>query len=200
VKRVLFVDNYDSFTWNLVHLFGAVSVTCEVVRNDTLTVEDAAARALALGGLVISPGPKTPEDAGIVLPLLAALAGKVPIFGVCLGHQAIGHAFGGAVVRSERRMHGRTSAVMHDGRGVFAGLPSPFTVTRYHSLVVERASLPTALEVTAWSAEGDVMGLRHASLDVEGVQFHPESFLTEHGGAMLARFAARLPDRDPGPP
>lgn len=197
MKRVLFVDNYDSFTWNLVHLFGAVGVTCEVVRNDTLTVEDAAARATAHGGLVISPGPKTPEDAGIVLPLLAAVAGVVPIFGVCLGHQAIGHAFGGAVVRSERRMHGRTSAIFHEERGVFHALPAPLTVTRYHSLVVDRASLPSTLEVTAWSAEGDVMGLRHTTLDIEGVQFHPESFLTERGHDMLARFAERLPERAP---
>ncbi len=192
MKRVLLIDNYDSFTWNLVHLFGAVGVACDVVRNDVLGVDEAAARALREGGLVLSPGPRTPDDAGIVLPLIAAVAGKIPVLGVCLGHQAIGQAFGGTVVRSDRRMHGRTSNVSHVGRGVFEGLTSPVRVTRYHSLVVDRASLPDVLEVTSWSDEGDVMGLRHTTLDVEGVQFHPESFLTERGTEMLARFAARL--------
>jgi anthranilate synthase/aminodeoxychorismate synthase-like glutamine amidotransferase len=195
VKRVLLVDNYDSFTWNLVHLLGAVGVACDVVRNDAVDVATASERALAAGGLVISPGPKTPDDAGIVLSLLASIAGRAPIFGVCLGHQAIGQAFGGEVVRSERRMHGRTSNISHDGRGVFEGLPCPVRVTRYHSLVVRRETLPDALEVTAWSAEGDIMGLRHRTLDVEGVQFHPESFLTEGGKDMLARFAGRLPGK-----
>lgn len=195
MKRVLLVDNYDSFTWNLVHLLGEVGVTCEVVRNDALDVAAALQRALAAGGLVISPGPKTPDDAGIVLSLLASIAGKAPVFGVCLGHQAIGQAFGAEVVRSERRMHGRTSNISHDGRGVFEGLPCPMRVTRYHSLVVRRETLPDALEVTAWSSEGDIMGLRHRTLDVEGVQFHPESFLTEGGKEMLARFAERLPEK-----
>ena len=195
MKRVLLVDNYDSFTWNLVHLLGEVGVTCEVVRNDALDVVVASERALEAGGLVISPGPKTPDDAGIVLSLLASMAGKTPIFGVCLGHQAIGQAFGAEVVRSERRMHGRTSNILHDGRGVFEGLRCPVRVTRYHSLVVRRETLPDALEVTAWSSEGDIMGLRHTKLDVEGVQFHPESFLTEGGKEMLARFAERLPEK-----
>lgn len=192
MKRVLLVDNYDSFTWNLVHLLGEVGVTCDVVRNDALSVDEAFARAVREGGLVISPGPRTPNDAGIVLPLISRVSGHVPVLGVCLGHQAIGQAFGAEVIRSERRMHGRTSNVMHDGRGVFEGLPSPITVTRYHSLVVRRDTLPDVLEVTAWSDEGDIMGLRHTTLDVEGVQFHPESFLTHGGSEMLARFAARL--------
>lgn len=194
-KRVLFVDNYDSFTWNLVHLFARVGVACEVVRNDVLTVAEAKARALAAGGLVISPGPGTPEDAGIVLELLNELAFEVPVFGVCLGHQALGQHFGGRVVRADRRMHGRVSAIEHVGSGVFSGLPSPLSVTRYHSLVVEREGLHDDVEVTAFTAEGDVMGLRHRVLPAEGVQFHPESFLSERGAEMLASFAARLAPR-----
>ncbi len=196
MKRVLLVDNYDSFTWNLVHLLGEVGVACEVVRNDALDVDEAERRAVAHGGLVISPGPKTPSDAGIVLALLERVASRVPVLGVCLGHQAIGQAFGGAVVRSEQRMHGRTSPIHHDGTGVFEGLPSPFTVTRYHSLVVDRPStVGSGLRVTAWSDDGCVMGVRHVTHDVEGLQFHPESFLTEHGAAMMAAFARRLPER-----
>jgi anthranilate synthase component 2 len=179
-----------------VHLFARVGVACEVVRNDVLTVADAKSRALAAGGLVISPGPGTPEDAGIVLELLNELAFEVPVFGVCLGHQALGQHFGGRVVRADRRMHGRVSAIEHAGSGVFSGLPSPLSVTRYHSLVVEREGLSEDVEVTAFTAEGDVMGLRHRVLPAEGVQFHPESFLSERGAEMLASFAARLAPRE----
>jgi anthranilate synthase/aminodeoxychorismate synthase-like glutamine amidotransferase len=194
-KRVLFVDNYDSFTWNLVHLFARVGVACEVVRNDVLSVSEAKARALAAGGLVISPGPGTPDGAGIVLDLLRELAFEVPVFGVCLGHQALGQHFGGRVVRAERRMHGRVSAIEHVGSGVFSGLPSPLSVTRYHSLVVEREGLAEEVEITASTPEGDVMGLRHRVLPAEGVQFHPESFLSERGAEMLSSFAARIAPR-----
>ncbi len=190
--RVLFIDNYDSFTWNLVHLLGEVGVTCEVVKNDELTLDEAEAASAASSGLFVSPGPGTPDDAGIVLPLLSRSAGKIPIFGVCLGLQAIGQALGGLVVRAERRMHGRTSPIFHQGAGVFEGLPSPLVATRYHSLVVLRSSIPPEVELTAWTEEGDVMGLRHRTLDVEGLQFHPESFLTTSGKELLSRWAARL--------
>jgi len=188
---LLMIDNYDSFTFNLVQYLGELGQEVKVVRNDELTVE--AIAALQPSHIVISPGPCTPNEAGVSLQVLAELAGRVPIFGVCLGHQSIGQAFGGRVVRAGRIMHGKTSMIHHEGRGVFRGLPNPFEATRYHSLVVERDTLPDCLEVTAWTVDenGDrdeIMGLRHRSLDVEGVQFHPESILTQHGHALLGNF------------
>jgi para-aminobenzoate synthetase component 2 len=190
---ILVIDNYDSFTYNLVQYLGELGAAVVVYRNDELRVDQV--RALHPEGILISPGPGNPDEAGISLELLASLSSEVPILGVCLGHQAIGQAFGGKVVRAQRLMHGRTSPILHDGTGVFAGLPSPFTATRYHSLIVERASLGSALRVTAWTDEGEIMGLAHRSLPVEGVQFHPESFLTEHGHAMLENFLRRLPEQ-----
>jgi anthranilate synthase component II len=188
---VLMIDNYDSFTYNLVQYLGELGVDVRVVRNDELTV----AEAVALGPdrVVVSPGPCTPNEAGISVPLIQALAGKVPILGVCLGHQSIGQAFGGRIVKARTVMHGKTSQVHHTGAGVFAGLPDPFQATRYHSLVIEWASLPAELDVTAWTqtedgAPDEIMGVRHRSLPVQGVQFHPESILTEHGHAMLRNF------------
>jgi anthranilate synthase component 2 len=183
---ILVLDNYDSFTYNLVQYLGELGAEVKVVRNDELSVEQV--EALAPERVVISPGPCTPNEAGISLALVARLAGKVPILGVCLGHQAIGQAFGGRVVRARQVMHGKVSRIRHDGRGVFAGVPDEFVATRYHSLVVERDSLPAALEVTAQSEDGEIMGLRHRSLAVEGVQFHPEALLTEHGHRMLENF------------
>jgi len=183
---LLMIDNYDSFTYNLVQYLGELGCEVKVLRNDECSVDEAA--ALRPSHVVISPGPCTPNEAGISLALIGRLAGKVPLLGVCLGHQSIGQAFGGKVVRARRVMHGKVSQVRHDGRGVFAGLPSPFTATRYHSLVVERASLPAELEITAESEDGEIMGLRHRSLPVQGVQFHPEAMLTEHGHAMLRNF------------
>jgi anthranilate synthase component 2 len=190
-NMLLMIDNYDSFTFNLVQYFGELGEEVRVIRNDA--VDLAGVRALDPSAIVISPGPGTPDDAGISLEVLAALSGVMPIFGVCLGHQAIGQAFGGKVVRARSIMHGKTSPIHHDGRGVFAGLPNPFEATRYHSLVVEQASLPKCLEVSAWTENADgsrdeIMGLRHRSLAVEGVQFHPESILTQHGHAMLRNF------------
>jgi para-aminobenzoate synthetase component 2 len=190
---IVVIDNYDSFTYNLVQYLGELGAEVAVYRNDELRVDQV--RALRPEGILISPGPGNPDEAGITLELLATLSSELPILGVCLGHQAIGQAFGGRVVRAERLMHGRTSPILHDGTGVFEGLPSPFTATRYHSLIVERASLNDSLRVTAWTAEGEIMGLAHRSLPVEGVQFHPESFLTEHGHAMLETFLRRLPER-----
>ncbi len=190
---ILVVDNYDSFTYNLVQYLGELGAAVEVRRNDEIGVEQLG--ALLPEGILISPGPGNPDEAGITLPLITRYAGKIPIFGVCLGHQAIGQAFGGNVVRAARLMHGRTSPILHEGQGVFAGLPSPFIATRYHSLIVERTSIGPHLQITAWTAEGEVMGLRHRTLDVEGVQFHPESFLTEHGHAMLRSFLQRLPEQ-----
>jgi para-aminobenzoate synthetase component 2 len=190
---ILVIDNYDSFTYNLVQYLGELGAAVVVYRNDELRVDQV--RALQPEGILISPGPGNPDEAGISLELLASLSTEVPILGVCLGHQAIGQAFGGKVVRAQRLMHGRTSPILHDGTGVFAGLPSPFTATRYHSLIVERESLGSALRVTAWTDEGEIMGLAHRSLPVEGVQFHPESFLTEHGHAMLENFLRRLPEQ-----
>ena len=187
------VDNYDSFTYNLVQYLGELGAQVVVYRNDELSV--AALAAEDPEGILLSPGPGTPDDAGITLELIRTLGGKVPLFGVCLGQQAIGQAFGGKVVRAARPMHGRTSPMFHEGKGVFAGLPSPFAATRYHSLIVERASLPAALEVTAWTDDGEIMGLRHRTLAIEGVQFHPESFLTEHGHALLRAFLDTLPER-----
>lgn len=186
---LLMIDNYDSFTYNLVQYLGELGCEVRVLRNDECTVDKAA--ALRPSHVVISPGPCTPNEAGISLALIGRLAGKVPLLGVCLGHQSIGQAFGGKVVRARQVMHGKVSQVRHDGRGVFAGLPSPFTATRYHSLVVERASLPAELEITAESEDGEIMGLRHRSLPVEGVQFHPESIASEHGHAMLKTFLER---------
>jgi anthranilate synthase component 2 len=188
---VLMIDNYDSFTYNLVQYLGELGVEVRVVRNDELTVDQAV--ALSPARVVISPGPCTPNEAGISVPLIQALAGKVPILGVCLGHQSIGQAFGGRIVKARSVMHGKTSPVHHAGQGVFAGLPDPFQATRYHSLVIEWASLPEDLEVTAWTQTGDgtpdeIMGVRHRSLPVQGVQFHPESILTKHGHALLRNF------------
>ncbi len=183
---LLMIDNYDSFTWNLVQYFGELGEEVRTVRNDAITLDGIA--ALAPARIVISPGPCTPAEAGISLPLITRFAGRIPILGVCLGHQAIGAAFGGRVVRAKQVMHGKTSAIRHDGAGVFRGLPDPFTAIRYHSLAVERETLPGCLEVTAWTDDGEIMGLRHREWRVEGVQFHPESILSEHGHALLANF------------
>jgi anthranilate synthase/aminodeoxychorismate synthase-like glutamine amidotransferase len=183
---VLVIDNYDSFTWNLVQYLGELGAKVAVFRNDEISVREIEGRKPS--HIVLSPGPCTPNDAGVTLEVIAKLAGQVPLLGVCLGHQAIGQAFGGNVVRARQVMHGKNSAIRHDGHGVFAGLPGDFSATRYHSLVVERASLPACLEVSAASEDGEIMGLRHKSLAVEGVQFHPEALLTEHGHAMLKNF------------
>lgn len=182
----LLIDNYDSFTYNLWHYLGELGAEVEVRRNDALSV----AEALALNpeGIVISPGPCDPDRAGICLDLIRTAAGKVPLFGVCLGEQAMGQAFGGNVVRAPQPMHGKVDTIHHDGTGCFAGLPSPFRATRYHSLVVDRASLPATLHVSAWTEDGLIMGLTHNDLPVWGVQFHPESIETEHGHAMLQNF------------
>ncbi len=185
---LLLIDNYDSFTYNLVQYLGELGADVHVHRNDVLTLEQIA--AWEPEQIVISPGPCTPSDAGISVPLIRRFAGAIPILGVCLGHQAIGQAFGGNIVRAAQVMHGKVSAVAHDGRGVFTGLPSPLTATRYHSLAIERASMPACLEVTATSADGEVMGVRHREWPVEGVQFHPEAILTEHGHALLSNFLA----------
>ena len=186
--RLLLIDNYDSFTYNLVQAFLVLGAEVLVHRNDALTV--AQARALAPTQLCISPGPGTPRDAGVSMAMVAAFAGRIPVLGVCLGHQAIAEVFGGHVVRSWRLMHGKTSPVLHDGRGVFAGLPNPLEVGRYHSLVAQPGSLPPELLVTARTQEGEIMGLRHSTLAVEGVQFHPESVLTPAGPRLLANFLA----------
>ena len=188
---LLLIDNYDSFTFNLAQYLGELGEEVKVLRNDALDV--AGIRALAPTRIVISPGPGTPDDAGVSLALLQATQGEVPILGVCLGHQAIGQAFGGRVVRAKSIMHGKTSPIHHRNQGVFAGLSNPFEATRYHSLVVEQSSLPDCLEVTAWTENPDgsideIMGLRHRTLPVEGVQFHPESILTEHGHDLLRNF------------
>jgi anthranilate synthase/aminodeoxychorismate synthase-like glutamine amidotransferase len=188
--RILVIDNYDSFTWNLVQYLGELGAACEVVKNDAVGVEGILERDP--DGLLISPGPCTPNEAGISLEAIRLVSGRVPILGVCLGHQAIGQAFGGVVVRAKRLMHGRTSPIEHSGEGIFSRLPSPFEATRYHSLLVERASLPSCLSITAWTAEGEIMGLRHRELDVEGVQFHPESILTTSGKALLGNWVDRL--------
>jgi anthranilate synthase/aminodeoxychorismate synthase-like glutamine amidotransferase len=189
--RLVLVDNYDSFTFNLVQYLGELGADVDVFRNDRIDVPGI--RALRPHGLVLSPGPCTPNEAGVTLAAVTALAGDLPILGVCLGHQAIGQAFGGKVIRNFRILHGKASPVRHRGDGLFAGLPDPFPAARYHSLVVERETLPDVLEVTAWTDEGEIMGLRHRALDVEGVQFHPESILTEHGKALLRNWLARLP-------
>jgi anthranilate synthase component 2 len=188
---LLMIDNYDSFTYNLVQYLGELGEDVRVVRNDELSV--AQIRDLAPARIVISPGPATPNEAGVSLKLLEELSGSIPILGVCLGHQAIGQAFGGKVVRAREIMHGKTSQIHHKGVGVFSGLPNPFEATRYHSLIVEKSALPDCLEITAWTQNADgsmdeIMGLRHKTLNVEGVQFHPESIMTEHGHAQLRNF------------
>ena len=183
---VAVIDNYDSFTWNLVQYLGELGARAAVLRNDAMSAAEL--HELAPAAVVISPGPCTPDEAGISLDTVRVLGRNTPVLGVCLGHQAIGQALGGAVVRAPRVMHGKTSQVHHSGRGVFAGLPTPLTATRYHSLVVARESLPASLEVTAWTDDGVIMGLRHRELPLEGVQFHPESIATEHGHEMLRTF------------
>jgi anthranilate synthase/aminodeoxychorismate synthase-like glutamine amidotransferase len=190
---VLVIDNYDSFTFNLVQYLGELGAAVRVVQNDAITPEQILESRP--DGLLLSPGPCTPNEAGVCLPAILAVAGRLPILGVCLGHQAIGQAFGGQVVRAGRLMHGRTSPIEHDGRSLFADLPNPFTATRYHSLLVARESVPPCLEVTAWTKEGEVMGLRHRTLDVEGVQFHPESILTLEGKRLLGNWLRRVSSR-----
>ena len=188
--KLLMVDNYDSFTYNIVQYFGELGAQVEVFRNDEITVAEIEARLNAgqLDRLVISPGPCSPAEAGISVAAIQHFAGKLPILGVCLGHQAIGAAFGGTIVRAQQLMHGKTSVITTTQKGVFAGLPEKFTVNRYHSLAIERATCPDVLEVTAWTEDGEIMGVRHQTLPIEGVQFHPESILTEHGHAMLKNF------------
>ena len=183
---LLMIDNYDSFTYNLVQYLGELGEEVKVLRNDEITLKGI--ERLAPARIVISPGPCTPDEAGISVPLVRHFAGKIPILGVCLGHQSIGQALGGRIVHARQLMHGKTSAIHHDGRGVFRGLPDGFTATRYHSLAIERASLPGSLVVSAWSEDGEIMGVRHKELAVEGVQFHPESILTEHGHQLLKNF------------
>jgi anthranilate synthase component 2 len=183
---LLMIDNYDSFTYNLVQYLGELGQEVKVVRNDEMTL--AQIEALGAERIVLSPGPCTPNEAGVSLGLIKRMAGRVPILGVCLGHQAIGQAFGGRIVHAKTLMHGKVSAIHHGGKGVFAGLPSPYNATRYHSLAIERATCPAELEITAWTDDGEIMGVRHRSLPVEGVQFHPESILTEHGHALLRNF------------
>ncbi len=193
MPSVLVVDNYDSFTFNLVQYLGELGADCEVIRNDARSVDQI--EAALPERILLSPGPCTPDEAGICLEVIRRLAGKRPILGVCLGHQSIGQAFGGKVVRAPRLMHGKTSPIAHEGKGVFAGLPNPMTATRYHSLVVDPASLPDCLEVTAWTDDAaerpTIMGLRHKTLDVEGVQFHPESILTAEGKDLLGNWLRR---------
>ncbi|MFN9726408.1 aminodeoxychorismate/anthranilate synthase component II [Acidovorax sp.] len=188
--KLLMVDNYDSFTYNIVQYFGELGADVEVFRNDEITVAEIEARLAAgqLDRLVISPGPCSPAEAGISVAAIQHFAGKLPILGVCLGHQAIGAAFGGRIIRAQQLMHGKTSVITTAQKGVFAGLPEQFTVNRYHSLAIERATCPDVLEVTAWTDDGEIMGVRHRALAIEGVQFHPESVLTEHGHAMLKNF------------
>ena len=183
---LLMIDNYDSFTYNLVQYLGELGEDVRVVRNDEKSVAEI--EAMAPDRIVLSPGPCTPNEAGVSLALIERFKGRVPILGVCLGHQAIGQAFGGKVVHAKTLMHGKVSRIHHSGKGVFAGLPTPYDATRYHSLAIERASCPAELEVTAWTEDGEIMGVRHRSLAVEGVQFHPESILTEHGHALLKNF------------
>ena len=187
---LLMIDNYDSFTYNLVQYFGELGEDVRTVRNDEITLEQIS--QMRPDRICISPGPCTPNEAGVSVPVLKEFAGKLPILGVCLGHQSIGAAFGGKVVRAKQVMHGKTSVIHHTGAGVFKDLPDPYTVIRYHSLAIERESLPDCLEVTAWTDDGEIMGVRHKSLPVEGVQFHPESILSEHGHALLKNFLAVL--------
>src|SRR6476660_4973178 len=183
---LLVIDNYDSFTYNLVQYFGELGADLLVKRNDEITLEQIA--AMKPERICISPGPCTPAEAGVSIPVLQEFGGSIPILGVCLGHQAIGAAFGGKVIRAKEVMHGKTDLLHHTGVGVFKGLPDPYTITRYHSLAIERASLPDCLEVTAWTEDNEIMGVRHKEFDIEGVQFHPESILTEHGHQLLQNF------------
>jgi anthranilate synthase component 2 len=183
---LLMIDNYDSFTYNLVQYFGELGEDVRVVRNDEITLDQI--EALAPQHICISPGPCTPNEAGVTLDVIGRFGGRIPILGVCLGHQAIGQAYGGKVVRARELMHGKTARIEHNGQGVFAGLPRALVATRYHSLAVQRADLPDCLEITAWTPDGEIMGLRHRQLAVEGVQFHPESIATEHGHEMLRNF------------
>ena len=183
---ILVIDNYDSFTYNLVQYLGELGEMVEVRRNDQITLDQMA--TLAPDRILISPGPCTPNEAGVSVPLIQRFAGQIPIFGVCLGHQSIGQAFGGDVVRNYRIMHGKTSLIHHEGKGVFRDLPQPFEATRYHSLVIQRDTLPACLEITAETAEGEIMGVRHREYNIEGVQFHPESALTQSGKALLKNF------------
>jgi len=185
---ILLIDNYDSFTFNLVHFFGDLGAECVVKRNDALSPDEAL--AMAPEAIILSPGPCTPNEAGICLDLIAAAAGKVPVLGVCLGHQAIGQAFGGKVMRAAEPVHGKTSPIRHENTDIFKGLPDPFTATRYHSLIVQRSSLPDVLVPTAFTEDGVIMGLRHATMPIFGVQFHPESIATSHGHDILANFLA----------
>ena len=189
--RVLVIDNYDSFTFNLVQYLGELGAETRVVKNDA--IDEAGIRTADVDGVLVSPGPCTPNEAGV--SLAAVVSAQVPVLGVCLGHQSIGQAYGGKVVRAERLMHGRTSPILHAGKGVFAGLPSPFEATRYHSLIVERDSLPGCLEITAWTTEGEIMGIAHKELPIEGVQFHPESVLTTHGKDLVANWVRSLGTR-----
>ena len=186
---LLMIDNYDSFTYNLVQYLGELGEDVKVVRNDETSVDEI--EKLGADRIVISPGPCTPNEAGVSLDVIKRFAGRTPILGVCLGHQAIGQAFGGKVVHARQLMHGKTSLIHHQGKGVFAGLPTPYEATRYHSLAIERDSCPPELEVTAWTEDGEIMGVRHHSLPIEGVQFHPESILTQHGHALLKNFIQR---------
>ena len=186
---LLMIDNYDSFTYNIVQYVGELGEDVRTVRNDEITLEQI--EAMRPDRICISPGPKAPRDAGLSLDILREFKGKLPILGVCLGHQAIGEAFGGKVIRAKQVMHGKTSLIAHTGEGVFKDLPTPFTVIRYHSLAIERSSLPDCLEVTAWTDDGEIMGVRHKEYDIEGVQFHPESILSEHGHTLLKNFLTR---------
>lgn len=186
---ILVIDNYDSFTYNLVQYLGELGCEVQVRRNDEIGLEGIA--DLKPDHILISPGPCTPNEAGVSLSLIERFTGEIPILGVCLGHQSIGQAFGGDVIRAERLMHGKTSQIHHDGKGLFRDLPNPFTATRYHSLIVKRETLPDCLEITAWTEEGEIMGLRHKEYPVEGVQFHPESIITQNGHKMLANFLGR---------
>jgi anthranilate synthase/aminodeoxychorismate synthase-like glutamine amidotransferase len=187
---VVVVDNYDSFTYNLVQYVASLGAVCEVRLNDRISVAEI--RELGPHGILLSPGPGTPDDAGVTLDVIRELSATTPVFGVCLGHQSIGQAFGGKVIRAPRLMHGKTSPIEHDQKGVFRGLPSPFQATRYHSLIVEESSLPSCLEVSARTKEGEIMALRHRTIPVEGVQFHPESILTEHGLALIENWLKSL--------
>lgn len=189
MARILVIDNYDSFVYNLVQYLGELGAEPIVVRNDELSVEQAV--DLHPDGVLLSPGPGRPEDAGILCDAIGAFAGRTPVLGVCLGHQAIGHVYGGRVVRAPHLVHGKTSHITHDSTGVFSDIPSPLTATRYHSLVVDRDTLPSTLRITATTEDGLIMGMRHRELDVEGVQFHPESVLTEHGHGLIANFLKR---------
>lgn len=189
--KIFMIDNYDSFTYNLVQYLGELGAEVEVRRNDVVTLDEIA--AYEPDGIVVSPGPCTPKEAGVSVAAIERFQGVIPILGVCLGHQAIGAALGGAIVRAPRIMHGKTSPIQHDGRGVFRGLSNPFDATRYHSLVIDPATLPAELEVSAWTAEGEIMGVRHRRLPLEGVQFHPESILTLEGKHLLKNFLDSLP-------